>query len=350
MGDSLKWVFEFTSEDDEKPETTEIEELIGMSVAADPEPVTPEEIGNEVVKARKITDQKTLEVAERIIALIEKGVAPWTQGWTAAGFLPTNGKTKKSYQGTNTMILWAAMAENGWTDPRFLSFNQGKALGGFVRKGEKGTTILKPNKVVREVKQPDGSTKKEGYIYFTNVSVFNVAQFDNLKLPPLVSRDPVPVSDIEKKILETYKDHPEIIYKAQDTAYYSPSMDKIFLPLREFFKDENSGFQSWCADMWAVLWNIWLREQETKVVPELAFAWATDPISKLDTHTIFHNAGIVGTEMNGYPCFYKGKYHQGSDPMRDLHLDAILNNEQSKKFCTWHYTEKLNQLKNKYNL
>jgi hypothetical protein len=25
---------------------------------------------------------------------------------------------------------------------------------------------------------------------------------------------------------------------------------------REFFADENSGFQLWCADMWAVLWNL----------------------------------------------------------------------------------------------
>lgn len=118
---------------------------------------------------------------------------------------------------------------------------------------------------------------------------------------------------------------------------------------KEFFKDENSGIQSWCADLWAVQYNLW-RIGKCKVLNDLAFAWATDPITKLDSHNILHNAGITGTEMNGYPCFYKGKYHQGSDPMRDPHLDAILNNEQSKKFCTWHYTEKLNQLKNKYNL
>jgi hypothetical protein len=118
---------------------------------------------------------------------------------------------------------------------------------------------------------------------------------------------------------------------------------------REFFKDENSGFQSWCADMWAVLWNIWLREQETKVVDELAFAWATDPIIKLDTHTILHNAGITNTMM-GHPCFYKGKYHMGMDPMKDPHLDVILKDEKSQKYCTWFYTKKLNELKEKYKL
>lgn len=119
---------------------------------------------------------------------------------------------------------------------------------------------------------------------------------------------------------------------------------------REFFKDENTGYQSWCADMWAVLWNLWFREQETKVIPELAFAWATDPLSKLDTHTIFHNAGITGTSMNGYPCFYKGKYHQGTDPTKDPHLDDVLNNIQSQKYCTWFYANELNKIKEKYTL
>jgi hypothetical protein len=119
---------------------------------------------------------------------------------------------------------------------------------------------------------------------------------------------------------------------------------------REFFKDENTGLQSWCSDMWAVLWNIWFRGQETKVVPELAFAWATDPLSKLDSHTIFHNAGITGTSMNGYPCFYKGKYHQGTDPTKDPHLDDVLNNIESQKYCTWFYANELNNIKQKYNL
>ena len=219
---------------------TEIENLIGMSVIPDPEPVTPEEVGNEVVKARKITDQKTLEVANRLIELIEKGVVPWTKGWSGGGFLPTNGKTNKSYQGTNTLALWAAMHLNDWTDPRFLTFNQGKSLGGYVRKGETGIKILKPNVVTKDVKQPDGTIKKEGYIYFTEIPVFNVSQFEKLNLPPLVKKDPVPVLDIETQILDSYKDHPEIIYRPQDKAFYRPSEDKIYLPLREQFDSSNT--------------------------------------------------------------------------------------------------------------
>ena len=63
--------------------------------------------------------------------------------------------------------------------------------------------------------------------------------------------------------------------------------------------------QIWCADMWAVLWGGWLRGNETKVVPELDFSWATDGIERWDETAIYHNAGITcacGRQ------FYKGAY------------------------------------------
>lgn len=119
---------------------------------------------------------------------------------------------------------------------------------------------------------------------------------------------------------------------------------------KEFFESESKGYQSWCADMWAVLWNLWFRGQETKVVEEMNFCWATDPIEKIEQNGIFHNAGIVSTHNGTYNCFYKGKYHNGGDPTKDPHLDAILEDEMAKKYCTWFYANKLKELKNKYNL
>ena len=119
---------------------------------------------------------------------------------------------------------------------------------------------------------------------------------------------------------------------------------------KEFFKDENTGIQSWCADLWAVQFNLWFFNRTSKVAKELDFAWSTDPISKIDTYPILHNAGIVSETGNGYPAFYKGKYHQGSNPTLDPQLQVILNDEQSQKYCTWYYTKKLLELKNKFNI
>lgn len=58
-----------------------------------------------------------------------------------------------------------------------------------------------------------------------------------------------------------------------------------------FFANEDKGFQSWCADMWSVLWNLWKRGKETKVPKELDFAWATEPIANWETKYIYHDAG-----------------------------------------------------------
>jgi hypothetical protein len=80
------------------------------------------------------------------------------------------------------------------------------------------------------------------------------------------------------------------------------------------------------------------------------FAWAPDPIAKLETHTIYHNAGIVGEIQDNYPCFYKGKYIGGQDPFTDSQIDIVLNHEESQKHCIWVYTKALKDLYNKYKL
>lgn len=119
---------------------------------------------------------------------------------------------------------------------------------------------------------------------------------------------------------------------------------------REYFENESKGFQSWCADMWAVLWNLWLRDQKVLTPKELNFSWATDSITSLDKRMIFHNAGLTSDRQDNYPCFYKGKYHQGADPTKDSYLQTILNDEESKKHCTWYYANKLQELSEKYKL
>lgn len=208
------------------------------------------------------------------------------------------------------------------------------------------------------------------YLSDTN-SYINADYFDSKikqvkpeKLEEYKSRDILAeiasVVGISREIAEKHNKHSggaQYLLKNVDFKFWSKVMNDCILIRtylqqvnREFFKTENEGFQSWCADMWAVLWNLWLRDKETKVAPELAFAWGSDPIVKLETHTIYHNAGIVSNEQAGMPCFYKGNYHSGGDPTKDPHLDVVLNNEKSKNFCTWYYAKALKDIKEKYKL
>ena len=119
---------------------------------------------------------------------------------------------------------------------------------------------------------------------------------------------------------------------------------------KQFFASEEKGFQSWCADMWAVLWNLWLKDHETKNIPEMDFSWASDPIEKVHKLGLFHNAGITDRHMGSYPAFYKGIYHTGKDPFNDTHMQTVLNDENAQKHGTHYYVTKLLELKNLYNL
>lgn len=61
--------------------------------------------------------------------------------------------------------------------------------------------------------------------------------------------------------------------------------------------------QIWCADMWAVLWNAWMRGYRTNIATEMDFCWATDSIDRCGQTYIFHNAGV--TSDNRSSLFYK---------------------------------------------
>lgn len=89
--------------------------------------------------------------------------------------------------------------------------------------------------------------------------------------------------------------------------------------------------QIWCADMWAVLWNIWKRNKQTRVIPELDFSWATSNISDWHKHSIYHNAGVTN-EMKD--LFFKGKY---IDSLPDLNLDI------DKNKCSYNYYNTIKQ-------
>jgi hypothetical protein len=165
---------------------------------------------------------------------------------------------------------------------------------------------------------------------------------------------------ISRQVAEQYNLHSggaQYLLKNIDAHYWKKVMDDTIMIRqyllsvnREFFKDENSGYQSWCADMWAVLWNLWYRKQETKVIPELNFAWSSDPIEKLQYNTILHNAGIVSETGNGHLSFYKGKYSNNTDPTKDPTLDIIIKDTSAMAKCTGFYATKLKELSLKYNI
>ena len=63
--------------------------------------------------------------------------------------------------------------------------------------------------------------------------------------------------------------------------------------------------QIWCADMWAVLWNLWKRNKETIVTKDMDFSWATTHADQWHKNAIYHNAGVTNGDSG---MFYKGMF------------------------------------------
>jgi hypothetical protein len=120
----------------------------------------------------------------------------------------------------------------------------------------------------------------------------------NLLIPKLMNSNSGGAQYILKNIDAEYW---EKVEKDSEQLYYQISQLNNQKKLADLTHHE---LQIWCADMWAVLWNGWLRGNETKVVPEMDFSWATDPIKRWEETTIFHNAGVTGSGK----YFYKGIY------------------------------------------
>lgn len=92
--------------------------------------------------------------------------------------------------------------------------------------------------------------------------------------------------------------------------------------------------QIWTADMWAVLWNLWVTGHETKIVNDLSFSWATDTIATYERHPILHMAGV--TEDLKSTKFYKGEFIN-VDPLVKLkenpnYFDYIEKNSSTIKY------------------
>ena len=86
------------------------------------------------------------EITDKIIAELEVGRVPWVQPWgtapaNASLTMPKNAATQRQYSGINVLILWGAVIER-FSIQNWLTFRQALGLGGNVRKGEHGTTVV----------------------------------------------------------------------------------------------------------------------------------------------------------------------------------------------------------------
>lgn len=176
------------------------------------------------------------EIAARIANLLAQGVAPWRRDWSASCGLPVNLATGKRYRGLNVLALLVAQLEAGYASTQWLTYKQALALGGHVRRGEKGTPIA----FWRRLEVRDRSGEHEGALERTKVvplarayTVFNAEQCEGLELPaerPM----PEPIAAAEQLVASYLAQGPTLV--RGDDPVYLPTIDVVAMPVLAAFE------------------------------------------------------------------------------------------------------------------
>lgn len=189
------------------------------------------------------------EVTDRIVAALEGGTKPWELPWVRSSAGVSNPISGTVYSGVNPWLLGLTMLEQGYTDPRFVTFNQAKKAGGTIRKGEKGSLIVY-FRMLEVTDRKSGDMKKIPMLRM--YSVFNLSQtqhinddgaiVDGLPKYQLTVPEERPEVDVETgyamaiALVEGIKADGLRWFHKGSRAYYQPSADAIAVPVASDFK------------------------------------------------------------------------------------------------------------------
>ena len=205
----------------------------------------------------KLTPQRQ-KLVDTIIANLENNHSLWRQGWRVTG-APVSAITGKRYNGVNRLFLSAATMDRGYSDNRWLTYNQMKEKGWDFKRDEEGNSLGKKAGVSIEyfslydksTKQPfdrnalDGMTEAERDDYMDeNVialrkyyCVFNGDVIDGIPEREKHEVDQSGKNSRAEGILQYWNDNEAKIIYGGSEAFYRPSTDEIHLPERNDFVD-----------------------------------------------------------------------------------------------------------------
>lgn len=192
------------------------------------------------------------EIVDKLITQMEKGYTATRAAWNSGAIgRPYNPVSDVVYRGGNRLRLMIAAEENGFTDPRWMTFKQASEKNYRIAAGSQGILLekwifYKEVPVLDEAAQPvtgaDGKPVMERIAldkpivnYFR---VFNGSQV--IGLPDLEHREVT--EDTFSKMADTFEKSSlcSVRYEKQDRAYYSSVEDRIHLPPKESFKNNEA--------------------------------------------------------------------------------------------------------------
>ena len=200
----------------------------------------------------KHTDAFYANITERLITAMEAGVLPWRKPWRGGGAVLPLRACGTAYRGINTLALWFRAEDAGFSGAHWMTYRQATELGGQVRRGEKGTKVIKygtrvldgasANDTTDSGSDASDATRCAGFIRV--YSVFNTDQIDGL---PETYAPPSPGIDTGVAPIEAYERFfaaTGLTIEIRGTrACYVPSTDTIEMPPHARFDDAHAFYR-----------------------------------------------------------------------------------------------------------
>ena len=191
-------------------------------------------------KTRKTKTTTKVDVAETVTNLIieqlEAGVVPWHQPWqSTGGALPRSMSTGRAYRGVNSLLLSMYGDMAGYSSPWWGTYKQIAALGGQVRKGEHGSTIVLYKTFTKTETDAKGDEVERRIPIMRAFVVFNAGQADGLPERYTAVTEAVTNQhdriEVAESIVAGYVmgEGPRVEHGG-DRACYSPLLDLVRLP------------------------------------------------------------------------------------------------------------------------
>jgi len=181
-------------------------------------------------------------ITEKIIANLETA-GSWMKLWQVPSPVSMNGH---SYRGINRLVL----SSDPYSSRVYGTFQQIRANGGQVRKGEKSTIVVFWKNSI-EQDEATGETKKLFLLKFYHVFNSEQADFDERGLTKIAELQNLVTEKVNsdhmeaEAIIEGFENGPDIHYSDKDDrVYYAPMADLISIPDKKYFSNSSAFFRT----------------------------------------------------------------------------------------------------------
>lgn len=184
------------------------------------------------------------QVTDRIITQLEQGVVPWKSPYFSKVGFPRNFASNRAYQGINVFLLGSLR----FTSPYFLTFIQAKELGGHVRKGERGSLVVKYGTYTKHEDEAPAQEDESGETrrFLKAYTVFHASQIEGIKFPQPESLPELSITEKTARAREIVAAMPNApaIHEGNAVPCYRPKTDNVHMPERCFFDSEEAYYST----------------------------------------------------------------------------------------------------------